>query len=58
VFATNNLQWAATTTARLHQGRWQVEPFFKWTNQHHKMKSFLGTSLNAVMTLLSGLIQI
>ena len=42
--------WAASTIARLYKCRWQVELFFKWIKQHLKVKTFLGTSLNAVMT--------
>ena len=50
VFLTNNFRWAASTVARLYRHRWQVELFFKWIKQHLKIKTFLGTSLNAVMT--------
>jgi len=50
VFLTNNFKWAASTIARLYKCRWQVELFFKWIKQHLKIKTFLGTSLNAVMT--------
>lgn len=50
LFLTNHFTWAATTIARLYQCRWQVELFFKWIKQHLKVKTFLGTSLNAVMT--------
>jgi putative transposase len=50
VFLTNNFTWAASTIARLYKCRWQVELFFKWIKQHLKVKTFLGTSLNAVMT--------
>jgi len=50
VFLTNNFTWAACTIARLYKCRWQVELFFKWIKQHLKVKTFLGTSLNAVMT--------
>ncbi|MBN2397286.1 MAG: transposase, partial [Deltaproteobacteria bacterium] len=50
VFLTNHSTWAATTIARLYKYRWQVELFFKWIKQHLKVKTFLGTSLNAVMT--------
>jgi hypothetical protein len=50
VFLSNNFHWAATTIARLYKCRWQVELFFKWIKQHLKVKTFLGTSLNAVMT--------
>ena len=50
VFLTNHFTWAASTIARLYKCRWQVELFFKWIKQHLKVKTFLGTSLNAVMT--------
>ena len=50
VFLTNNLKLAAKTVADLYQARWQVELFFKWIKQSLKLKSFIGTSHNAVMT--------
>jgi len=50
VFLTNNFRWAARTIARLYKCRWEVELFFKWIKQHLKIKTFLGTSFNAVMT--------
>ena len=40
----------ALTIARLYQCRWQVELFFKWIKQHLRIKSFYGTSENAVKT--------
>ena len=49
-FLTNNLKLAATTLARLYKGRWQIEIFFKWIKQHLRVKTFIGTSKNAVMT--------
>ena len=49
-FLTNNLKLAATTIARLYKGRWQIEIFFKWMKQHLRVKTFIGTSKNAVMT--------
>lgn len=49
-FLTNNLKLAATTIARLYKGRWQIEIFFKWIKQHLRVKTFIGTSKNAVMT--------
>ena len=36
--------------ARIYKSRWQTELFFKWIKQNLKIKSFLGTSRNAVMT--------
>ena len=49
-FLTNNFKLAAHTIARIYRRRWQVELFFKWIKQNLKIKSFLGTTRNAVMT--------
>lgn len=49
-FITNNFMFDATTIAELYKSRWQIEIFFKWIKQNLKIKSFLGTSKNAVMT--------
>ena len=49
-FITNNFNLAASTIAGIHKRRWQIELFFKWIKQNLKIKSFLGTSENAVMT--------
>jgi len=49
-FMTNNFALNATTIAELYKSRWQIETFFKWIKQNLKIKSFLGTSKNAVMT--------
>ncbi len=49
-FMTNNFTLDASTIAELYKSRWQIEIFFKWIKQHLKIKSFLGTSKNAVMT--------
>jgi len=48
VFITNNTNLKATEIAMLYKKRWEVEIFFKWMKQHLKIKSFLGTTLNAV----------
>lgn len=48
-FLTNNFHLAAATIARVYQARWQIEAFFKWIKQNLKIKTFLGTSQNAVM---------
>lgn len=48
VFLTNNLKVTASDVALLYKKRWQVELFFKWVKQHLKIKSFWGTSENAV----------
>jgi len=49
-FLTNNFKLAAMTIAQIYKSRWQIELFFKWIKQNLKIKSFLGTSKNAVMT--------
>jgi len=49
-FLTNNFTLAASTIAAIYKQRWQIELFFKWIKQNLKIKSFLGTSKNAVMT--------
>jgi putative transposase len=50
VFLTNNFKLAAKTIADIYKARWQVELFFKWIKQNLKIKSFIGTSKNAVLT--------
>jgi len=47
-FLTNNFTVPAQTIADLYKQRWQVELFFKWIKQHLRIKSFFGTSENAV----------
>jgi len=47
-FLTNNFNIPAQTVADLYRHRWQVELFFKWIKQHLRIKSFFGTSENAV----------
>lgn len=49
-FLTNNFRLSSTTIASIYKSRWQIELFFKWIKQNLKIKSFLGTSKNAVMT--------
>jgi putative transposase len=49
-FITNQYNWCAKTIADIYKQRWQVELFFKWIKQNLKIKAFLGTSENAVMT--------
>jgi putative transposase len=49
-FLTNNFKLAGKTIADTYKARWQVELFFKWIKQNLKIKSFIGTSKNAVMT--------
>lgn len=50
VFLTNNFSLPALTVAQAYKQRWQVELFFKWIKQHLRIKSFFGTSQNAVKT--------
>ena len=50
VFLTNNFLLPAKTVADIYRSRWQVELFFKWIKQHLRIKSFFGTSPNAVKT--------
>lgn len=50
VFLTNNFTLAASTVAKLYKARWQVELFFKWVKQYLRIKTFFGTSPNAVKT--------
>ncbi len=48
IFLTNNMELTAEQIAMLYKNRWQIELFFKWIKQHLKIKSFWGTSENAV----------
>ena len=50
VFLTNNFKLAASTIAQIYKSRWDIELFFKWIKQNLKIKSFYGTSRNAVLT--------
>ena len=50
VLLTNNFQWAASTIAAIYKERWQIELFFKTLKQQLKIKTFVGTSANAVRT--------
>jgi hypothetical protein len=50
VFISNNFTLPAITIAQLYKCRWQVELFFKWIKQHLRIKTFFGTSPNAVKT--------
>jgi hypothetical protein len=49
-FLTNNFRLSASTIAAIYKARWQIEAFFKWIKQNLKVKTFLGTSRNAVLT--------
>ncbi|EKD56323.1 MAG: transposase IS4 family protein [uncultured bacterium] len=50
VYLTNNFTLPATQIALIYKQRWQIELFFKWIKQNLKIKTFLGTSKNAVLT--------
>lgn len=50
VFLTNHLTLGASTVAAIYKERWQVELFFKAIKQNLKIKTFIGTSANAVRT--------
>ena len=50
VFLTNNLNQSPEEIASLYKHRWKIELFFKWIKQHLKIKSFWGTTENAVKT--------
>jgi len=46
---TNQMSWAANTISELYKARWEVEIFFRDIKQQLHIKSFIGTSQNAVM---------
>jgi hypothetical protein len=48
VFLTNNMELGATTIVAIYKDRWQIEIFFKTLKQYLKIKTFVGTSANAV----------
>jgi hypothetical protein len=47
-FLTNHLTLGASTVARIYKDRWQIELFFKALKQHLRVKTFVGTSANAL----------
>jgi len=51
-FVTNAHHLQAATVTELYKERWQIELFFKWIKQNLRVKTFLGTSENAVLTQL------
>ena len=51
-FLTNATHLNAHTVADLYKQRWQVEQFFRWVKKNLKIKTFFGTSTNAVLTQL------
>jgi hypothetical protein len=48
-FMTNNFRLSAKTIADIYKSRWDIELFFKWIKQNLKIKTFIGTSENAVL---------
>jgi len=50
IFLTNNFTLPALMIAKLYKCRWQIEIFFKWIKQYLRIKTFLGTTENAVKT--------
>jgi hypothetical protein len=50
IFLTNNFALPALTIAQLYKRRWRIEIFFKWIKQYLRIKTFFGTSENAVKT--------
>jgi len=52
VLLTNQFQWSANTIAQIYKERWQIELFFKALKQQLKVKSFVGTSKNALLSQL------
>ncbi len=50
VFLTNAFSLPALVVTDIYKQRWQIELFFKWIKQHLRIKSFFGTSANAVKT--------
>jgi hypothetical protein len=49
-FLTDEFRLSASNIALIYKQRWKIELFFKWIKQHLKIKTFLGTSKNAVLT--------
>ena len=50
IFLTNNFALPALIIARLYKCRWRIEIFFKWIKQYLRIKTFFGTTKNAVKT--------
>jgi IS4 transposase len=48
VFLTNQVAWGPTTIGRIYKDRWQIELFFKALKQNLRVKTFVGTSRNAL----------
>jgi transposase len=58
IFLTNNFLLAADMIARFYKDRWKIELFFKWIKQHLRIKSFYGTSENAVKVQIYSAISV
>lgn len=52
ILLTNNFNWSPDTIAKIYKERWQIELFFKTLKQQLKVKSFVGTSRNALLSQL------
>ena len=52
VYRTNIFRLSSKTIADIYRERWQIELFFKWIKQNLKVKTFFGTTKNAVLTQL------
>jgi hypothetical protein len=50
VFITNHFGLPAITIAHIYKSRWHIELFFKWIKQNLRIKTFYGTTENAVKT--------
>ena len=48
ILLTNQLTWTADTISQLYKARWDIEVFFKHLKQQFRVKTFVGTSTNAV----------
>jgi hypothetical protein len=48
VLLTNHLTFGSTTIAAVYKDRWEIEVFFKTLKQHLKVKTFIGTTENAL----------
>ena len=48
VLLTNHLEFGSSTIAAIYKDRWEIEIFFKTLKQHLKVKTFIGTSKNAL----------
>lgn len=49
-YLTNIFHLSALTIAKIYKSRWNIETFFKWIKQNLKIKTFIGTTENAVRT--------